>query len=181
MATLRGYFPSDDSGASEEEGAYGAPEFGGPINSDLQPQSGKGGDFLGGGIASGDSSIGGGAGASGAGDIGGTARGGETSRDRGMTGATPSQPSQPTPHQGAVSGSIGGGAEAPNSGGGGGLIPFSPMHGPQAFGGPGLAMGRLFGGSRGQSGGGLGVPLDPQSNFTSDPISELIKKITGGM
>lgn len=176
MASLRGYFPSDD----QDAGDYQPQEFGGAINSDLQPESGKQGDFLGGASPTGDSSLGGGGGNSGAGPFEGQARGGETSRDRGMSGATPSQPSQPTPHQGAVSGSMGGGADM-QGGGGGGLIPFSPMQGPQAFNGPGLAMGRLFGGSRGQSGGGLGVPLDPQSNFSSDPITELIKKITGGM
>lgn len=120
------------------------------------------------------------------GTLGGENRGGETPRERvsetgeslaGGAQATTSRPRTPTPMSGGVSQ-----AADPTGGGGGGLIPFQPLGsgGPAPFSGPGLAMGRLFGGARGQTRGGLGVPMDPTSNYASDPISDLLKKILGG-
>lgn len=62
----------------------------------------------------------------------------------------------------------------------GGVTPFSPMSDMSTSSGPQMALGRLFGQAGGLKGGGLGVPLDPASNQESDPISQLIKMITGG-
>lgn len=81
---------------------------------------------------------------------------------------TPDMPDQPSPVAGST-------FTAPS-----GLTPFNPMSSPDVGSMATPKLRGLFGSSGGLTGGGLGVPLDPQSNQASDPISTLIKLLSGG-
>jgi hypothetical protein len=108
---------------------------------------------------------------------------GETPRERtpGVHGgppplgpqATPPSPTEPIP----MSGQPGGGMTPPPPP----MEPFDPMASdPNAFispAGAGPARRSLFGSMGGLKGGGLGVPLDPVSNESSDPIQGLIQAL----
>lgn len=103
----------------------------------------------------------------------------ESPRERETAQAVPRQPMQPSPA---------GGAPSAASTGQGPFMPL-PSLSPASMATPGLggAPGgfsaqkrNLFGGHGGLTGGGLGVPLDPQSNDASDPISSLIQLLLKG-
>jgi hypothetical protein len=87
--------------------------------------------------------------------------------------ATPPSPTEPVP----MSGQPGGGMTPPPPP----MEPFDPMASdPGAFispAGAGPARRSLFGSMGGLKGGGLGVPLDPVSNETSNPIQGLIQAL----
>ena len=99
--------------------------------------------------------------------------------------ATRRRPAEPSPMSGSFF-TAGGGREAPM----GGVRPFTPMgdtNGTDLASPMGGDVGvtrrspvALFGSLGGLQGGGLGVPLDPMSNATSDPISSLIESLLKG-
>lgn len=96
------------------------------------------------------------------------ARQGETPRERseaGGAGAVPSRPQSPTP--------VAGTPQPPVIG------PPLPSPGPGSLAKP-AALRSLFGGQGGLTGGGLGLPLDPTSNQSSDPISTLMQLLKQG-
>lgn len=110
-------------------------------------------------------------------------QGGETPRDRprppmggggpfgpppAPTHPTPQGPREPTPL-------AAGGAVTPPAP----MTPFQPLpsQGAAGLASPHVGRRSLFGGAGGLFGGGLGNPLDPQSNDTSDPISSLIQSL----
>lgn len=88
----------------------------------------------------------------------------EPSVDRMGPRPVPSRPSVPTPMAGST-------MELPSTEG---ILPFTPLAGPDAVSQASPVRRSLYGGQRGLTGGGLGVPLDPVSNDQSDPISSLI-------
>lgn len=119
------------------------------------------------------------------GDAGPKSRSGETPRERDKTqnpgdgvGGTTSTPTRPdVPTSGAGSTTI---LRSPGDTGGTdtgtGVQPFSPMQsGEVGISSP--SMRGLFGGSRGLTGGGLGVPLDPTSNQMDGGIDGLIQML----
>lgn len=93
----------------------------------------------------------------------GKGQGGETPRERDSMSAR-RRPINPTPMAGAGGISPGGGDD------------LSAMLGGMG----GMNVGGAFGGRGGLTHGGFGLPFDPQSNQTSDPISTLIQMLQKG-
>jgi hypothetical protein len=88
-------------------------------------------------------------------------------------GATPPRPRTPSPQAGQSQ------VQAPPPAApSGGLMPFSPLPSPSVGSMATPRLRGLYGSQGGLTGGGLGVPLDPQSNQASDPIETLLSTLT---